>query len=218
MSVFDLAFNFINKNYTSIDDVTKIEIIKEIRGILLNGCTYQDVNNKIQNCSCSNQSYKEYFRSIKASSVNLIDPQMFYYHSELRVFPEPPKRTLNPNTGIIEKEEFEYFLEIKASYTIDDLINYLSTKSAFTNIINNRNKLIGSIKFLLNKYNIDFLLFLIDALVVIFDNQKRKAKSIFEIEDFIEEAKINYNMKVNESAINGTDKVTPRKRKLFCAT
>jgi hypothetical protein len=213
-----LAFDFINKNYTSIDDKTKVEIIKEIREVLRNGVTYQDINSKIQTCPCDNKNFKGYFKSIKSSCVNLIDPQNFYYHNELRVFPEAPRRTLNPNTGVIEKTEFEYFLEIKASYTMDDLINYIGSKNPFTNIVSNKTKLTGSLKFLLNKYDMDFLLYLIDALCVSYDNQKRKAKNIFEIEDFIEEAKFNYNLKFSESALNGTNKVTPRKRKLFCAT
>ena len=213
-----MAFDFINRNYTSIDDATKVYIIREIREVLIHGATYQDLNNKIQNIPCNDKDYKKYFKSIKTSCVNLIDPQKFYYHNQLRVFPDAPTRTLNPNTGVIEKNEFEYFLEIKASYTIDDLINYLSTKTTFSNIISNKTKLIGGLKFLLNKHDIDFLLFLIDALCVIYDNQKRKSKNIFEIEDFIEDAKNNYNMKISESAINGTNKVTPRKRTLFCAT
>lgn len=218
LSVFDLAFDFINRNYTSIDDATKVYIIKEIREVLIHGVTYKDINTKIQICPCVDQDYKKYFRSIKATSTNLIDPQLFYYHNQLRVFPDAPVRTLNPNTGIIDKKEFEYFLEIKASYTVDDLIEYLGSKQSLANVASNRSKLIGGLKFLLTKYDADFLLFLIDSLCISYDNQKRKAKNIFEIEDFIEEAKFNHNMKLSESAINGTNKITPRKRKLFCAT
>lgn len=214
--MYELAFNFININYKVNDSIPKKEIISTIMGVVNNGTNYQDINNKIQNCPCSNKDYEGFFKNINSSSnPNIIAVNKFYYHNELRVYPEPPTRTLNINTGEIEKTEFEYFLEMKASYTIKDLVDYIYSKNSFSLLKNNENRLIGGLKSLLCKYDIEVILFTIDTVDVLYTPNQKSIKNIFEIEDYIKEGTTNYNMKITESVVNGTNRISLKTRELF---
>lgn len=215
-SVYELAFNFININYNKDDIIPKKEIINTIMGVVNNGTNYQDINYKIQNCPCNDKDYERFFKTINSSSSpNLIAVNRFYYHNELRVFPEPPTRELNINTGEIEKTEFEYFLEMKASYTMNDLVNYIYSKDSFSLLKNNENRLKGGLKSLLCKYDIEVILFTIDTVDVLYAPNQRKIKNIFEIEDYIYEGNVNLNMKTTEAVYNNTNTIVPKKRILF---
>lgn len=215
-SIYELAFNLINKNYTEIDDSTKRNIIRKIREVLNNGATYNSINSKIQTSSILGGDYIGYLNSTKTSScINLIDQREFYYHNELRVYPEPPEVEFDINTGECKRAPFEYFLEIKASYTIEDLYNYIQSKSSMRLILNNRNRLMGGLTSLLQKYKIEKILFMIDTTDFIYDCRNRLMKSIFEIEEYAHESLDSYNLKMSESIGNGTNKVILKKRKLF---
>lgn len=215
-SVYELAFNFININYNKDDVIPKKEIINTIMGVVNNGANYQDINYKIQNYPCNDKDYERFFKTINSSSSpNLIAANRFYYHNELRVFPEPPTRELNIDTGEIEKTEFEYFLEMKASYTMNDLVKYIYSKDSFSLLKNNENRLKGGLKSLLCKYDIEVILFTIDTVDVLYIPNQKKIKNIFEIEDYIQEGKVNLNMKVTESVYNNTNCIVPKKRVLF---
>jgi hypothetical protein len=213
-SVYELAFNLINKNYTQIDNQTKVKIINKIIEVLQNGSTYNSINNKIQTCPINSEDVERYLESTRISgSSNLINFNTFYYHNELRVVPAAPEVYFDLNSGEFIREPFEYFLEMKASYTIDDLINYLQTKPSMSLLFNNKSRLVGGLNSLLSKYNIDKLLFAIDHADMVYD--RRFLKNIFEIEEYMKEAEDSYNMKMTESVVNGTNKIVPKKRELF---
>ncbi len=213
-SVYELAFNLINKNYKEIDNKTKVKIINKIIEVLQNGSTYHSINSKIQTCPINSEDVERYLESTRISgSSNLINFNTFYYHNELRVVPPAPEVYFDLNTGDFIREPFEYFLEMKASYTIDDLINYLQTKPSMSLLFNNKSRLVGGLNSLLQKYNIDKILFAIDHTDMVYD--RRFLKNIFEIEEYIKEAEDSYNIKMTESVVNGTNKIVPKKRKLF---
>lgn len=214
-SAYELAFIFINKNYTENDDIPKADILNSILEMLSKGCTYQEIINKIHTCHCKDGNYKSFFNTIRPTTVNLINQNRFYYHNELRVYPPAPTRKIDYNTGQIVSSKFEYFLEMKASYTINDLMEYIKTKSTTKNLFNNPKRLLGGLNSMLSKYDIELLLFLIDTSDIIYFNKNKFFKNIFEMDDFIEEAKVNYNMKVTEAVYNDSDKIVPRKRILF---
>ena len=213
-SVYELAFNLINKNYKDIDNKTKVKIINKIIEVLQNGSSYNSINSKIQTSIIGSEDVERYLESTRTSNCsNLINFNTFYYHNELRVVPSAPEVYFDLNTGDFVREPFEYFLEMKASYTIDDLIDYLGTKPSMSLLFNNRNRLVGGLNSLLAKYDVDKLLFAIDHTDMVYD--RRLIKNIFEIEEYMSEAEDSYNMKLTESVINETNKIVPKKRKLF---
>lgn len=56
---------------------------------------------------------------------NIIKQNQVYFHKELRIQPEPSKIDVDYNTGTMVSTKQEYFVEIAASYTIEDLMKYL---------------------------------------------------------------------------------------------
>lgn len=96
---------------------------------------------------------------------SLIIRNKFYYHNSIHILSKPS--IYNPITKEIKTNNF--FIEMKIMYTINDICNYFY--SLYPSLANykNKNKDIGTIKYLLNdlkKYNfidpLDFILFLID--------------------------------------------------------
>lgn len=214
LSIYDLAFSYINKNYTEISNNDKINIINKISEVLGNGSTSGDINNRIEKSNGSDREYNRFFSSIK-SSGNLLKPNKFYYHNELRIVPGPPRREWNINTGEIENVTQEYYLEMRASYTVDDIVNYIKKKEFLAKTLIDTNRAKGSINFLLKKYDVDFLLFMVDTVNDIYSGKQKFARSLVEISEFEDESKDNYERRITESKINGDDKITPRKRVLF---
>ena len=64
----------------------------------------------------------------------------------------------------VDKED--YFLEIKASYTIEELTDYYIKQMKLNitgDVEKERNRLRGSLTYLMEKFHIDLMLFLIDS-------------------------------------------------------
>ena len=90
---------------------------------------------------------------------SLIERNKFYFHKELQILSPPPTW----------EKTFPFYLEMKIRYTLDDILNYFIRMSGVRQDWINREKEIGSIKYLLNNYKkfkfmepLDFLLHLID--------------------------------------------------------
>lgn len=98
---------------------------------------------------------------------SLIKRDVFYYHNTLHITSKPP--TWNPVTL---KEECEpFFMEMKISYTITDLLDYYYTKCNIDIELRNENRDKASFEYLLNNYKfkelniepLDVVLLLIDT-------------------------------------------------------
>ena len=213
ISIYDISFLYINKNYIEITTEEKRNVLNAVYMALKNGATSCDLINKINTVNDIDKSPFVFF-NIK-SNGNLLDPEKFYYHNELRKCPPPPRRTWDINTGEIISEKQEYFLEMKASYTVGEIMAYLYKKEFLSKAIQDKNRTLGSIRFLLKKYDIDFLLFLIDTANDIYSSTQRYARSLVEVSEYEDEAKSNYEKKITESNISGQNKVVTKKRTLF---
>lgn len=212
-SLYDISFLYISKNYTEITTEEKKNVIKAVYMALKKGATSDDLINKINKTNDINKSPFVFFNI--NSNGNLLDPDRFYYHNELRKCPPPPKRSWDINTGEITSEKQEYFLEMKASYTANDIMSYLYKKEFLLKALQDKNRTLGSINFLLKKYDIDFLLFLIDTANDIYSSKQKYVRSLIEISEYEDEAKSNYEQKITESNISGQNKVVTKKRVLF---
>lgn len=113
---------------------------------------------------------------------SLLEPNKFYFHKELQVRSKPPTWD----------ETFPYYLEMKIRYTAEDALDYFIQRSGVRRDWVNRDKEIGSIKYLLKEYKkfnfmepIDFLLHLIDYCV----SKEIELKTIYDLRDLeIDEA------------------------------
>lgn len=90
---------------------------------------------------------------------SLLKRDKFYYHKELQITSPPPTWD----------ESFPFFLEMKIFYSEEDILNYYVKTFNLREEWTSKDKEIGSIKYLLNKYKmfsfvepVDFMLHLID--------------------------------------------------------
>lgn len=86
----------------------------------------------------------------------------FYFHKELQILSPPPTWD----------ETFDFYLEMKIKYSLDEALDYFIKRSGTREEWVNRDREIGSIKFLLKEYTkfnfmepLDFFLHLIDYAV-----------------------------------------------------
>lgn len=96
---------------------------------------------------------------------SLLKKDVFYYHNLLQVRSRPAM--LNMKT--LEFNSNPFFIEMKISFTINDLLNYFYTTTNQELSFRDEKKDIGALNFLLKSYNridfiepVDFILFLID--------------------------------------------------------
>ena len=209
ISAHDLLYNLKKKQCKDYKIfATKILFLLEIgytgEDILemLNSDNYIDEINK--HLEIEKQSEVEYNLLQEVGTI--------YYHNELKISTPPVLVKYDINTGELTKVEEEYFLEMKASYCIKDLFNYIKTKSCFYDL-DNENTVIGSLKWLLKNYNLEIILYMIDTANDIIQVQNKKRIKVIDIKNYYEEAIDARDRKKSELIINGADKIVPRKRK-----
>jgi hypothetical protein len=222
ISLYDLAFGYIKLFYmnTDISVSAKKEVIMDVVELLDKGWTAEELGSHIKNYYTANRGammdLKAYFRNLKPTKVNLLKPCNFYYHNELRITTPPPVVDFDYNTGELIRTVEDYYLEMKASYTIDELANYFLSKvglcpgEAMT-----KNRIIGALQWLANNYDIDLILFMIDiADDIIVTNNLNKLRIPSDVKEYYAEAKELMNNKITECKVAGGDKIVPRKRVL----
>lgn len=212
-SVYDLAYEYIKSNCPNICSIGKKNVINSIVEVLNDGANGDDIYQKIKSCKNNNREHYEYFKRIK-SGGNLLKPGKIFYHNELRVVPDAPKVYFDINTGEMKRVKQDYFLEMRASYTLDDLYNYIAKKEYLSKSIEDRSRAIGCLRYLTNRYDIDYLLFLIDTVNDIYSSKLKYLRNILDISDYEHEASENYRRRITECAISNTDKVIYKKREL----
>lgn len=127
---------------------------------------------------------------------NLIKPGKKYYHNALKEFNEAPKSYFDINTGQIIRYEYRYVSKQKEVFTIDDLVEYWCriTKQERSP------KIEGAMVWLSNKYDVDLILFMIDAMKDFCDaNSLNYPDTPLEIQDYIQDAKENIVRKISEA-------------------
>lgn len=222
-SIYDLSmdiFNLLGKSLTRED---KNEIFSQVRLSFIDGWVSGEIfkvlkSNKdkiISNGKVNVSSILKNNSNFNSKS-NLIDPRKMYFHSELRITPGGPKLDFDYNTGELIRITPEYFLELRDSYTIDNIIDYfISKKDLYNpNAIVSRKRIEGSVKWLLSKYELEEILYMIDAANdTISYNDLMKLKGIIDIQDYYSSAKEVITLKITEAKRNGDDKIVPRNRK-----
>lgn len=220
-SYFDLAFAYIERFYDEEpSDEEKRRILGEIRWVLASGWTAEDIINEFKLFMGSFPDVRpeipELFEHLRRRNNNLIHPDGFYFHNQLRIMPGPPKRSLDINSGLITKTESEHFLEMRASYTVDDLTDYYIRQSRLPVAPNDRKRMVGAFNYLLKTYNVEMVLFMIDAGVnaVYSEDLGKDSLSPLKLADYIGQAEMQFGEKRTENITAGDDRVVPRRRVL----
>lgn len=150
---------------------------------------------------------KEYldFNDIPNSFWNdsLLKRDKFYYHKELQITSPPPTWD----------KSFPFFLEMKMSYSEEDILNYYVKVFNLREEWTSKDKEIGSIKYLLNKYKmfsfiepVDFMLHLIDYVKSI----GVKPSSIYDLCDYEIELAEYLEKDVKNAVLSNKNKIVWR--------
>jgi hypothetical protein len=203
LSVYDLAYTYF-KTYAPghllpLAD-NKRKVLTRINQLLHEGWTDTDLLNKWASGEEPNYG-------------NLLKPDEFYWHNQLRLMPGATKVTLDIDSGEITRKQEPWFLEMKASFTLDEVVAYYLSQFGLCTPQINLNKYRGTFRYLLTRYDVDLLLFMIDSCV----NQRRDSDDGPPLEpitlnEYERSAQSSMNRKITESRQVGGDWVVPRRR------
>lgn len=213
LTLLDLVNYYIYKNFDEFpqEDFYK-SMITDIWSLLNNGWTSEEIYNIIKNTSLSSP-IKDIFNKRKKITQNLLKPNIFYYHNNLRLTPMP-KVYLDENDQIMQDDE-KYYLEMIASYTIDEVVDYYIYKLKLPNEFTDINRIKGAMNHLIKLHGIDLTLYMIDAYYIeLQDGSKQFSSNPLVINDVIDQARNTLNSKKNESKSMGDDKIVPKERKI----
>lgn len=220
-SIFDLAFTYIQRFYDEEPSKEeKVRILTEFEDLLFYGWTTEDIIKHLRGFQVrfpgQRPDLPKLFSKLHPSSSNLLKPNTNYHHNELRLMPGPPKRELDYNTGEIKKISEDYFLEIRASYTIENLVDYFVKQFDLPANGDSFKRYIGGFKYLLKTYNIDTVLFMIDAAanLAYSEDKNRRDFNPLSLAEYRHTAETAMMNKQTEIKLSGDDKIVPRKRVL----
>lgn len=215
-SKYDLCIQYLQKFYNknNITNVIKKESLVQISFLLAKGFTDKDIIIAINN---DVKDLYTFFNDKTPTNYNLLHPLKFYYHKELRIISPPPVIDFDYDTGERTVTYSDYFLEMKSSYTLEDLYNYISSfDDLYNKNIYDKNKVIGTLKWLYEKYDIELLLYMIDASNdYISTNGLQPLTNLFDIQTYYNYAKEKLDAKINQSKITEGEQIVPKRRVLF---
>jgi hypothetical protein len=143
----------------------------------------------------------------KEPPSNILEPDVFYYHGELRNMPKPPKLVKDKKTGEYIRHSEPFFLEIKPRYSMQELLNYWYEQQAIKPTEHMIRQDEGKFKYILGNYNLDEILFSIDAANVIRKEQTLKPlRNAFELDKYIEHARELIAKKQNAHKMQGINR------------
>ena len=152
-------------------------------------------------------------KHVKEDTDNLMMVGKFYYHQALQNVPPAPVVKVNDD-GTFESsyETDSFFLEIKQRYTLDDLVQYFVAKMSLTlRNDNEKERMKGAFRKMLESYSLDLLLFTIDeAKILCEDYGKRLPNTPFRLSDFIQDGEMLLDERKNVLFEGGLDHVKPR--------
>lgn len=142
---------------------------------------------------------------------NLIQAGKFYYHPALQVAPPPPMVIqLDDGTFQSSYETEEFFLEIKESFTYENLVEYFYRVMEHDGV-SFKERDLGAFKHILRSYDLDVVLYTIDeARFLAEDLTKPIPRSPFDIRDYFEEGMSVLEDRKNTCYMEGLDRVIPR--------
>lgn len=211
LSLYDLAYGYL-KSYCG-DEPSKTEVLRSIKKWLGQGWTAEEIVDAMKKFKGKPYTHLVYhFVKHKPKQKNLLKADTFYWHPQLRITPGAPKRYLDYNTGEIIKIEEDYFLEMNASYTLDDMLQYfIKQHGAIPG--NKYNRYLGGLQYLLQNRSIDTVLFMIDASAnYVKAEDYAPLSSPLDMEKYEQEARHAMGEKITEEKQAGDDRVVPRRR------
>jgi hypothetical protein len=138
---------------------------------------------------------------------NLLEPDVFYYHSELRNMSQPPRITKDPETGRMVRHSEPFYLEMKQRYSMQELMDYWYKQQEITPNEHMLRQDEGKFKYILGNYTLDEVLFSIDVSNILRkERQLRPLRNAFELDKYIEDAREAIQRKQNVHKMQGINR------------
>lgn len=189
------------------------KLYKAIADILDNGYTYEDVMKQIIICFNNHEMFP-FYRFKNKQNKNLLKQGIRYYHKELNIMSKLNPIHHNVDTGIITSQGNEYWIEPRASYTLEELINYMYSKNMIDKDEFPTGRMHGLIKSMVNQYGLEILLFMIEHASRMHDSDHRMF-NVREFDTYHSIAVSYFEEAKNNCTYSGGADYVPRKRMLF---
>lgn len=200
-------------NATEVNIYTRTKVFKDIETLIKQGYTIKAIETAISN----NPSNYESILKTANQKGNLINLDKFYFHPFIQIAPSAPMVVINDDGTFTESySNDEFYLQIKTSMTLDDIVEYFYSR--FPNISHNKKRDMGAIKHVFETIiiptikkqsnedmnELDLILFSIDtAQALSFDLDDSLIKGILDLGKYVDEALFVYNDKINYCKISG---------------
>lgn len=190
---------------------------QQVYAVLAMGFTDQQIERELVSYASrypdripGNGDLQKFFSNRTPSPINLLNPYQMYYHNQLRIVPPAPVVDIDIESGALRVLQPEYYMEIRASYTVQDLTAYfLSTVPCSRGIELRMEK---AFDWLLNQYDIDTLLFTIDAMAIYRSQDTVVSATPLDLQDYVAAGTDMRNTKITELKLLGKVEEVPRKR------
>lgn len=215
MSIYDLVYEYMDIAYEDekLSGKDKRTIHQEITKILKRGWCVEDILKVFKSSKSQTLQVSRLFTGKKKKLQNLLEPNRFYHHNNLRLTSAPPKRELDYDSGEIKVINEPYFLEIKASYTVSDLTIYYARQVNQSLTKDKKVRYEGSFNWLLKSFDVEQILFMIDATANYCTAEDQPLPHTpLKIQDFYQEGKMMFDNKKTEAVIARSDKIVRKKR------
>lgn len=207
-------------------DKYKVTVMQNIEQILAGGTNPKDLEQYMYQYKQMNPDAHEAYNvddilkyldihakkvEVKRDPNNILEHGKFYYHPALQVAPPPPVVIqLDDGTFQSSYDNQEFFLEVKESFTFEDLVAYFY-KVMEHDSTGFKERDIGAFKHIMKSYDIDTVLYTIDASRFLAeDYMKPLPKNPFEIRDYVEDGMQVLEERKNTCYMEGLDRVIPR--------
>lgn len=207
-------------------DAYKVSVMSNIEQILAGGMDARELESYMDNYKGNHPQPKEAYSMddilsffqvnakktvVKRDPNNLLQAGAFYYHPALQVAPPPPTLIqLDDGSFQSSYESEEFFLEIKESFTFEDLVAYFYRVMEMDGT-GFKERDIGAFKHILKSYDLDTILYTIDeARFLAEDLNKPRPRSPFDIRDYFNEGTEVLEGRKNTCYMEGLDRVIPR--------
>lgn len=222
------GFDKDNTGKVNAPDAYKVSVMKNIEEILAGGMNARELESYIEEYKSRHEAPHEaysiddilsFFRvhakkgNIERDPNNLLQAGQFYYHPALQVAPPPPTVVqLDDGTFQSSYEVEEFFLEVKESFTCENLVDY------FYQVMGQdgqgfKDRDVGAFKHIMKSYDLDTILYTIDeARFLAEDLNKPIPRSPFDIRDYFEYGEAVLEERKNTCYMEGLDRVIPRTR------
>lgn len=192
----------------------KWEVLNALTGVLGNGYTYQAVHDRILD-SCRQNIPFDFNKFSQKVVGNLLTFGERYYHRELTL-----RNTLSPIIEDVDagtranSKENVFWVEPRASYTLDDLQAYFNSKQMTDTAAYSPKRVRGILTHFIERYRLEPTLFMIDLAADVYQ-QTRKKFDLGTFDDYHSAALECIEMARNNCAYSGGAKYVYRPRVLF---